>query len=73
MVETAKGYQVYFEKSQSIKDNLRGENNRVNKSSILIQWSKKILPKADESRNAVQTDYLDTWGYLQEKKKNRNS
>ena len=52
---------------------IRGENNRMNKSSILIQWSKKILPKADESRNAVQTDYLDTWEYLQEKKKNRNS
>ena len=47
---------------------IRGENNRMNKSSVLIQWSKKILPKADESRNSVQTDYLDTWGYLQEKK-----
>ena len=54
-------------------EKIRGENNRMNKSSVLIQWSKKILPKADESKNGVQTDYLDTWGYLQEKKKNRNS
>lgn len=32
---------------------IRGKNNRMNKSSVLIQWSKKILPKGNESRNGV--------------------
>ena len=39
---------------------IRGKNNRMDKSSVLTQWRKKILPKGNESRNGVQTHYLDT-------------
>lgn len=44
----------------------------MNKSSVLIQWSKKILPKADESRNCAGRLFR-YMGLSSGKKENRNS